>query len=293
MHPGRMVSADTGWCRADELETIRRYLNEEFIHSRGRSIGLERRFPGVLDALSNIVVRRVRGQIVAALALKRFTWETPAMPYRAAMIGLVWTKASARGQGHAKAILEYVRRMLREEERDFAVLWTSQPHVYSSSGWIGADCGLYGVIEGQPRAGTGEAVDVANTSLIRSLRREHCATRVAPEVSAGFTLLPTAVELRLLVEADSYAIVGLAPHNAYVFDIHAPATAMPALWPQIATLGEQIHMNIASGTPAEEWLARTFEIRLPPCPLAMWLPLSSHSHSIDFSRAYIPFIDRL
>ncbi len=288
-----MVNIETGFCHADELGTVLRHLNQEFIYSRGRNIEVQHRFPGVLDNPANILVRRVQGEIVSALALKRFTLETSKEIYSAAMIGLVWTMPSMRGKGHAAAALNFARLQLIEERRDFAALWTTQPRVYSGRGWVGADCGRYGVLSGHLGNCSDDPINRANIERIQEIRKTFSPMRIHRDIAVGIPLPFPANQLRLLIESDAYAIIGLGQDNAYVFDILGTSLSLPTLWPRISALGRKIHINIPAGSPADDWMTRVLHTDLPLKPLAMWLPLSGHASHLDYSSIYIPILDRL
>ena len=293
LHPCGMVNIETGFCRSDELETVLGHLNQEFIYSRGRNIEVQYRFPGILNEPQNILVRRVEGRIVSALALKRFVLETAKEQFNAAMIGLVWTMPSMRAKGHAAAVLDFARLQLIQEQRDFAVLWTSQPHVYSGQGWIEADCGRYGVLSGHAGNCTDNPINQANIDRIQGIRKAFAPIRICGEVAAEFPLPLPATRLRLLLETDAYTIIGLAKDNAYVFDILGTPHSLSTLWARLSASGKNIHMNVPAGSPADIWVTGILHTNLPPKPLAMWLPLSGRAKDLDFASIYIPFIDRL
>ena len=292
LYPCGMVNIETGFCRSDELETVLGHLNQEFIYSRGRNIEVQYRFPG-LNKPQNFLVRRVEGAIVSALALKRFVLETAKEQYNAAMIGLVWTLPSMRAKGHAAAILNFARLQLIQEQRDFAVLWTSQPHVYSGQGWIEADCGRYGVLSGHAGNYTDNPINQASIDSIQEIRKAFAPMRICGDVAAEFPLPLPATQLRLLIETDAYAIIGLAKDNAYVFDILGTPHSLSTLWTRLSASGKNIHMNVPAGSPADEWVTRILHTNLPPKPLAMWLPLSGRARDLDYASIYIPIIDRL
>ncbi len=288
-----MVKIETGFCRADELESVQRQFNQEFIYSKGRTIEVQHRFPGILDNPENILVRRVAGEIVSALAIKRFAWDTPTERYRAAMVGLVWTIPSMRAQGHAAATLDYLRLQLSREQCDFAVLWTTQPTVYSGSGWIAADCGRYGVLPGKPGVYLETPINRASTEKIQQIREAFSPMRVSRVRTDTFPLPPPAIQLKMLLEPDAYAIIGLARDNAYVFDINGAFNSLQSLWQKISRSGMHIHMNAADGNPVNDWVNQMLQTNLPFKPLAMWQPMSKRAMKLNYASIYIPILDRL
>lgn len=288
-----MVNVETGFCRADELETVLKHINQEFIYSRGRTIEVQHRFPDILNKRENILVRRVNGEVIAALALKRFIWETPKEEYSAAMIGLVWTIPSMRTKGHAKAILDSARLQLQQEQRDFAVLWTTQPQVYSGQGWVEADCGRYGVLSGHAGNYSDNPINQGSIDRIQEIRNAFAPMRVYRNIAVGFPLPLPATHLRLLIESDAYAIIGLAQDDAYVFDILGAPHSLQHLWNRISGSGIHIHMNVPDDSPANHWVNQVLHTDLPFKPLAMWLPLSKCARNLNYASIYIPILDRL
>jgi len=288
-----MVKIETGFCRTDELGTVLSQFNQEFIYSKGRTIEVQHRFPGILNKPENILVRRVGGVIVSALALKRVTWETPTEQYRATMIGLVWTIPSMRARGHAAANLDFLRSQLSREQCDFAVLWTTQPAVYSGSGWVATDCGRYGVLSGQPGIYSETAINRASIEKIQGIRKVFAPMRVSRDSAAAFPLPPPANELKLLLEPNAYAILGLAKDETYVLDIIGDPQALQVLWQQISRTGMRIHLNAPDRSPINDWVNKILQMDLPFKPLAMWQPLSKRAMNLNYESIYIPMLDRL
>ena len=100
-------------------------------------------------------------------------------------------------------------------------------------------------------------------------------------------------ELRLVLEPDGYAVVGIAGENAYVLDLVADEGSMPQLWARIETMGKSIHMNVPSGSPPQKWLTRELQWKLPGKPLAMWLPMTDLGRQQRFGEFYIPLLSRI
>lgn len=288
-----MVSVETGVCRPDEFEAALGNLNHEFVHSRGRMVEIQDRFPGVMDLPGNFLVRRVDGAIASLLAIKRFMWITPLQCYEGAMIGMVWTAPAFRGQGHTAANLEHARVTLAAEHRDFAVLWTTQPAIYSGSGWIGADCGLYGVVPGTGATGMSTGPDALSGHRIESIRTRLAPSRLARDATRGLPVPLPAARLALHVESDAYAILGFNNDQTFVLDLLGTPASLALLWEGISATGRMIHVNAQANGAVAQWMAQSATATLQGKPMAMWLPLSRRSHNLDFSSVYIPFLDRI
>ena len=293
LYPRRMVKIETRFCHADELDSVLAAINQEFIYSRGRTIEVQQRFPVLLREPRNILIRTVDGKLVSALALKRFIWRTPNERFSAAMIGLVWTNPSMRTRGHASAILKFTRSQLVQEQHDFAVLWTTQPKIYSGLGWIGADCGRYAVLPGISGDCQDDKINRASIERIRRIRNQWSPSRLCRENAVEPPLPLPATQLKLLLESDAYAVIGLAKDNAYIFDILGDSNSLKSLWDRISISGNHIHINVPDRSPADEFFKKNLHTTLPRKPLAMWLPISKSAECLDYASIYIPIFDRL
>lgn len=288
-----MVKVETSFCRPDELAAVHKHMNLEFIYSRGRTIDVQHRFPDILNNPQNILIRRINGEIISALALKRFIWETPEEQYSAAMIGLVSTIPSMRDRGHAAAVLSSARFQLILEQRDFAVLWTTQPKVYSRQGWVAADCGRYGVLSGHTHNAHDNPINQDSIARIQEIRKAFAPMRIYRDNTGEFPMPLPATRLRLLMEAEAYAIIGLNQDNAYVFDIVGTTHSLQRLWSRLSRSGMNIHVNIPDSSPMYEFVNQVLHTTLPSKPLAMWLPLSERAKNLDYAAIYIPLLDRI
>jgi hypothetical protein len=288
-----MVSIESGICRPGEFEAVLGCLNGEFIQARGRAEGIEKRFTGLLDDPANFVVRRNGGEILSALAVKRFTWITPDREFKGAMIGMVWTAPQARGKGHAAANLAFARTTFGVEGRDFAVLWTDQPGIYAGSGWIAADSGLYGVAPGRGSEGDAQTPDDPTETRVDALRKRLAPSRILRDTSAGFPVPLPVTHVRAICESDAYAVLGFNGDETFVLDLLGTPESLAALWSTISATGRRIHINIPADGVAARWMAQSMAGVLQPKPLAMWLPLSGRARHLDYSSLYVPFIDRI
>jgi len=143
-------------CSSGEYDALLALLDLEFIFGKGRRLSLQQRFPAVLNRQrpQAILLAKAQNLIVSALAIKAFDWITPERSWRAAMVGMVYTRPEWRGRGMASVLLQAAQQRMRQESYDFAVLWTAQPDFYARLGWIGADCGVLGVAQTAAPAAT-------------------------------------------------------------------------------------------------------------------------------------------
>lgn len=269
-------------------------LDEEFIFSRGRTIPLSVRFASALsEPASRFLVAQQHHRVESLLFLRPFQWITPGLSYRAAMIGLVWTRPEARGRGYGGALLAEAAKTMAREGIDFAVLWATRPEFYLRAGWIPADCGVLGRSRG---TGSGAAaVGDASTlwPAIHSLRESTGGERVVRQLSSYTALLPPATRHEALLEHDAYALIGRNASTAYVQEIGGAPSGLPFLWHVLQSRYGEVFINLRRGSPAHLWLGRQPSIAWQNQSLAMWLPLSARADPAQFGTWYIPFLDRV
>jgi predicted N-acetyltransferase YhbS len=284
-------------CTGAEFEALLARLDQEFIFGKGRRLSLAQRFPEVLDPArpQNLLVVREHGLAASALALKRFDWITPGRSWRAAMIGMVYTRPERRGRGSAGALLQAAQQSLAREGVEFAVLWTTQPGFYARLGWIGADCGVLGSLEaaGADPAPRPAAPDAAAIARAEALRRRYAPQRVARSAASYAALPPPAEQLELLIEGEACALLGRRGQQGYLYEFSGAPHAWPALWARLLARCRALTLNLQQDAAAQRWLSAQGAIRWQPQRLAMWLPLSAAARTARFSDWYIPFLDRI
>ena len=268
------------------------HLNAEFIYSRGRKMGIEHRFPGVMNSASIFFVQRLGGKIVSALAVKPFAWITPNESFDGTMVGLVWTTPSQRGKGLAKKNLLAARSAMLAENRDFMVLWTTQPDFYSGNGWQAADCGLYGTFETQSQRGIRETANPAVFDRIEVIRRRLVPSRASRYTDSDLPIPLCVGHLHAFIDANAYAVLGFNGDEAFVLDIEGEPISLAHLWTRLSATARKIHVNVAANGVNARFMTQ-IRVPLSPKPLAMWMPLSARAKNLDFSSIYIPFWDRI
>lgn len=281
-------------CPASDCDEALTLLDEEFIFSRGRTVSLSVRFASALSAPdARFLIARQQDRVESILFLRPFQWITPALTYRAAMIGLVWTHPEARGRGLGSAMLAEAGICMRREDIDFAVLWARRENFYRRAGWISADCGTLGRTR---LAGTGTIVSGEASALwpgIHALRESAKEERVARQLTNYRALLPPATHHDAVLEGNAYALIGRAGTIAYVHEIGGDLGGMPALWHAMQSRYGEAFINVRRGSPAHLWFGAQPSITWQDQNLAMWLPLSARVDPVQFRDWYIPFLDRI
>lgn len=269
-------------------------LDEEFIFSRGRALSFSVRFAAALaQPDSRMLLVRSGERIGAALLLRPFDWITPERRWRAAMVGLVWTRRDLRGRGIGLALLREAEALMRESGIEFAVLWSTRSAFYARAGWLAADCGMLGHWTGGDAGAAASAPARELWPAIHALRESLGGERVARDLSAYGALLPPATERDAFVEHGAYALIGRRDATGYVFEIGGAAQGLPAIWAAMSGRYREIFINVRRDGSAHAWLSSLPAIAWQEQQLAMWLPLSAGFDAAQFGRWYLPFLDRI
>jgi len=282
-------------CAPDELPALVALLDEEFIFSKGRSVSLAQRFPAALhaDNCPNLLVACRGDAIAACLVIKRFDWIAPERRWRGAMIGMVYTRPAARGQGLASQLLRAAQEQLRTAGTDFAVLFTAQPGFYRRLGWISVDCGVFGTYTSPGGSAAGCAP--ADTDAVEALRRCRPGAQM-PRDGLSYRTLPLPaerLELRVSPDAAAYAVYGVQADCAYVYEFGGAPSGYAALWQDICALPRTVYVNEQRGSAAQQWLFNLPGMNWRDHALAAWLPLAEPACARHFGEWYLPYLDRI
>jgi predicted N-acetyltransferase YhbS len=277
-------------CASGELAGLIERLDGEFIAGRGRAVSLAARFPRELSAtnLDNVFVAREAGEMAGAIVVKRFRWTVPERNYAGAMLGLVWTAPEKRGAGLGAKLLTHVGDALRDSV-DFAVLWTAMPAFYARAGWISADHGSLGRIEGHGQnPATGAAADFERAHAIW----RHEARRVERDAAWRAPLPAAAESLELFEGYGAYALAGRRDETLYCYEMLGDETGFAAIFDSMRASCATLYFNENAGSPAHAWLSAQ-GVRWENKPLAMWLPARDRNPPGLRGDWYIPWLDRI
>jgi len=282
-------------CTQAELPALVGLLDEEFIFSKGRGVSLAKRLPTALHAENcpNILLACRGDEIAACIVIKRFDWIAPERNRRGAMIGLVYTRPSERGQGLASHLLRAAEQRLRDDGTAFAVLWTAQPDFYRRLGWTSSDCGVFGTFSSGRRLAAG--CTPAGTGAVEALRlRSAEAYTPRDDTSYGTLPLPAdALEIRASPCGAAYAIYGVVGERAYVYEFGGAPSGYAALWQDICSVPRTVYINERRGSAAQLWLAKMPGVTWRDQALAMWLPLAEPACLPQWAQWYVPYLDRI
>jgi len=281
-------------CGASGRERAIALLDEEFIASRGRSVSLAARFAAAFgEPEARLIVARERSRIVAATLLRPFNWLTARDTRRGAMIGMVCVQRERRGGGLGAALMSEAARLLREHA-EFGVLWTAQPEFYRGLGWMAADCGVLGRMQGEGDSAPMTAGEFdALVPRIHAAREARADERVERSIACYRSLPPPAASSEALFEAGSYTVVGRLDGTAYVNEIGGEAAGYPQLEQALRRRYRDIVLNLKRGSAAHRWFESRPGIAWSAQSLAMWLPGSRALDADGPAHWYIPFLDRI
>lgn len=281
-------------CGASGRERAIALLDEEFIASRGRSVSLAARFAAAFgEPEARLIIGHERSRIVAATLLRPFNWLTAQATRRGAMIGMVCVQRERRGGGLGAALMAEAARLLREHA-EFGVLWTAQPEFYRRLGWMAADCGVLGRMQGEGDSAPMTAGEFdALVPRIHAAREAQADERVERSIACYRSLPPPAAGGEALLEAGAYAVVGRLEGTAYVNEIGGEAAGYPQLEQALRRRYRYIVLNLKRGSAAHRWFESRPGITWSAQALAMWLPGSRALEPDGPAHWYIPFLDRI
>ena len=292
-----MASPIIDRCTEAEWPALLAALDATFVTDRGRTGSLASRFPNAMGemAFSNTVVLRQGEEISSCCVMREFDWITPDAQWRGAMIGMVYTKAAARGRGYAAQVLSHALTPLHAKGVDFAVLWSGLDHYYENLGWTRHDRGLLGTLNLAPSPALSHhplpAVD-----RLSHLQRENQPQRM-PRNAVDWTVTPLPASTTEIFSAeaddDAYALVGLNGETRYVYEVVGKPTSFPMLWHQISAGARQVYVNDVVGSAWHRWLIANTAMQFKDQALAHWRLLSPRAHQARWRGWHIPWFDRI
>ncbi len=290
-------------CTVAELPEVLAALDAEFVTTRGRALSLAVRYPHLFaaDQLAHLYLWRKRNSLLACAIARPFTWVTAERSWRCAMLGMVYTAPTARGQGHASRLLAAVLELLRESEIDAAVLWSGMTGFYEQRGWQRADDGRFGSLAltaqapaaGEPTVPRSPLLTAPLIATAEKIRRSNSVPPIARSPLA-WQCLPLPVE-RVWIElsGDAYALCGQAGSHTYLYEMHGQPANFSALWQHCCRYGSHIHINSPAESPSYRWLVQHTEVTWQPQRLTFWQLFSPPSQRLSFNPWHIPYFDRI
>lgn len=273
-----------GTCSPAEFPRLVAALDAEFISGRGRELSLAQRFPHALarQRIDDIYVLREDGEVAACVVTRPFNWITEII-WRGAMIGMVYTVASARGRGFGSRLLDAVTDKLSAANIDFAVLWSGLHGFYERRGWLQHDTGVFGTV----RAAVSNRIEAATAydqTRSGNVERDSLALRAIP--------MP-ALRCHRLEAAGGSAIYGEAGDCRFLYELSSSPAAWPALWAGFVSERKRHHVNAQAESASHRWLSVNVDVDWQAQTLAYWRMLSPRAAHARYQTWYIPYFDRI
>ncbi|MFT3837808.1 MAG: GNAT family N-acetyltransferase [Myxococcaceae bacterium] len=271
-----------------DLPDLAAALSQEFIFRKGRTLGVDQRFPSVFASGENFIVWREKRIPVAAAAARPFVLEGPDGPLSAAMVGLVWTHPDHRGKGFGAQVMRGVREIAQAKKHDVLVLWTSIHDFYRKLGWIDGDRSLFGRLDGKATTRGQRLIDFTK---LDALRAAHQPWRVR-RGELGWRSIPVpATEVELFTTEGGYALAGREGTTGFVYEVVGDEAAVRRLGEQLLSAYDRLNVNERVGSVSSVW----FEgqgAQLAPQTQTMWLPLTEAGKAAA-AAAHISYFDRI
>lgn len=236
---------------------------EVFFASKLRGVSLHAHFPWIAypDDKTWFVVLYDQQTVIGGLVVRHPANQRLDEPHEVAMIGLVCIEAKYRGQGYARAILEYAIGEAKERGYHALTLWTQKPKVYIPHGFTLFDNAIFGSID------TSEVVDseAHSGSFCESIVRSGFPQELAlPAFAINGSVLATPDAKVVLIETPSECIVG--SWSGHDLEVSKLLESMPE---------KKWMINAYEGDCLLDVLeARGAKINVNLCNLQMWLPLN-------------------
>ncbi len=288
-------------CTRDELPALVSALDAEFVTARGRTLSLAVRFPHLFEPgrLHHLYALREGPKLLACAIARPFTWVVAERPWRCAMLGMVYTAPTSRGQGYASRVLEGVLQSLRATEFDVAVLWSALEGFYETRGWQPGDCGVLGTVRRTVAAPGTATPRTASVGLVSSNAAADAIRQCAgPPFIARSELAWQALPIpithcELAMSANAYALIGRHGAHAYLYEMLGRPTDFRDLWQQCTHDTSQIKINAPPHSASYRWLSSHTSVTWQPQRLTFWYPLSAPSQRLALNSWYIPYFDRI
>ena len=221
-------------------------LDEEFIHSRDRTISLAERYPGVYsrENARNIFMLSNRSGVASVAVVKPFAWRGREGVRRGAMIGGVCTAPEFRGRGYATALLTHLVEELAADGIEWAMLWSATPGLYERLGWSAGTDEYFGELRSLAPVGftgtvtrSGPAV-VHAASIEEERRRYDAGGMVRDDLRYRRLPLPTTTTFCVSAvdgERRSLVLAGEHENQAIVYEMYGDTTAGRAILADLLT----------------------------------------------------------
>lgn len=294
-----------------EIKNILVQLNQEFIFSRGRTLPMEKRFPGLYsysnrDALFGLFDS---GECLSFVATKPLYIKKNSKIVKTFAIGSVFTPPPFRHHGYSTQLLNFVCKHYSMQQFKAGYLWTSLRGYYEQFGWTRND--KYEVIIIRNNKAINE--NPPNKQEIETrfpnihIMSQDDATQLAKQSqgeiirsldgSSYFTTLPPSDQsITYITPNQSYLCGGTKNKTGYVFELNSPDTHEIEGFLKYFFIHEnleEIWLNCEIDSHLEKIVTSAFtDIEIRRFELQMCLTLDKEEKDF-YEQLPIPFLDRI
>lgn len=288
-------------CQGNAREAVVALADGVFLRPRDISGSVATRYPMAFHpetATIHAVFADARTPVSAACRRDFQVITADGASRKGTMIGLVCTEPNARGRGHASRILAEIENDCRRDNRDFAVLWSTNHAFFEGLGWKRAGHSLFGQIAtntlslspGAVRRGSPDFTSIAEAERIRHSLGH---SRVDRRTEAWFTRPMQCDHVELILSGDAYLLLGRSANGpSILFEMIGDQSAFPSLWSSVEQTTSTVLVNTGLEDPAHRWF-EAMNANLRPTGLAHWKIFERIGAENLAGEVPIPFFDRI
>lgn len=229
-------------------------VEDEFLSSRNRGVGIARHFPWLLSPCEGIGYAYLLdgSSLVGGLSIVDCTERMARREPRTSAVGLVCIARNRRGEGLSRLLLSETVRRSRDDGIGALTLWTDKRDVYRRHGFVLADDSLFGWVR---------AVHRDPQSAMRFIKRP-INGRIPAFAAAGYELVSDGYGCSVLEDRHGAILAGWHGTDEQVCELLR--VAMPNEWRMNATSDDSLPTSLR---------ARGYVVELVRNKLQMWLSL--------------------
>lgn len=254
---------------------------EVFFKERNRGISIDKHFPWIAsgEPKSYLMLAELNGCVVGGLAVCTAREGPQARAFEVGLIGLVCVAHAWRKKGVANLLVSRTLAQMTEDGFDMAILWTGNPSIYSSHGFVTSDPWSFGWVC-NPKANAEQSSQ--RVAQLLDLEPAH-SIAIPPYANAVHLLRGAKSQIQLVFDAHGWIVAGYsgeAPNAAATMQMMLPDT-----W----------RLNAVEGDPIVECLQQLdLLVDLKPANLQMWRSLNGSDPLVHSAKSIrIPVLERI
>lgn len=216
-----------------ELKNILVQLNQEFIFSRGRTLPMEKRFPGLYSDLNRDSLFGLfdSNQCLSFVATKPLYINKNNKIVKTFAIGSVFTPLSFRHHGYSAQLLDFVCKHYNKQQFKAGYLWTSLRGYYERFGWRRNDKYEVIIIRNINAINATHTHKVETTLPNIHIMSQDDASQLAKQSHGNIirsldgsnyftTLPPSDQSITYITSNQSYLCGGIKNRTGYIFELY-------------------------------------------------------------------------